>query len=167
VAPARAAALLGLASAAGIAGRLAVASVPGRVALPAYRGALLALTSCALLWSLAPAAPLLLTVFAIAFGVASGCWSALAPSVLAEAHPDRLASVIGAVYTSAAVGGALGPVATSVLVRRAPLAAIGILLGIAFLAAHRALQPLRVPRPTRRSVVPAGGAAAEEEPACT
>jgi MFS family permease len=164
---ARAAALLGLVSAAGIVGRLAVASVPGAVALTAYRAALLGVAACASLWLLAPAAPTLLTVFAVAFGVASGCWSALAPLVLAEVHAEWLASVLGAVYTSAAVGGAFGPVAASLLLRRAPLAAVGVLLGIALLAAHGVLRPpSRDRRQMRRPDDPAGRPPVAEEPAC-
>jgi MFS family permease len=163
---ARAAALLGLASAAGIVGRLVVAGVPGAMALTAYRAAILGVAACALLWSLAPAAPTLLTAFAIAFGVTSGCWSALAPLVLAEVHAERLASVLGAVYTSAAVGGALGPVVASLLLRQAPLATVGVLLGIALLVAHSVLRaPSRARRPLRLDD-PAGRPPAAEEPAC-
>jgi MFS family permease len=157
--PARAAALLGLTSAAGIVSRLAVALVPEGAAFAAWRTTLLGLAGTALLWILAPAAPALLVVFALAFGLAAGLWSALAPLVIAEVHAERLASIIGVIYTSVAIGGAVGPIVASVVLRSAPLSALGVLLGIALLAAHGVLSP------SPQAVVPPAAPFASRPPA--
>jgi MFS family permease len=139
--PARAASLLGIAGAAGIVSRLAVAAIPDHATFAAYRASLVAQCATASLWLAAPIAPLLLTVFAVAFGLATGLWSALAPLVVARSHADRLASILGALFTAVAIGGTLGPVTASALLRVAPPASVGLLLGLSLLAAHHVLRP--------------------------
>lgn len=93
-------------------------------------------------WILAPTAPLLLTVFAITFGLAAGLWSALAPLVVAETHPEQLASILGLLFTAPAVGGALGPLLGGVLIGVTPGSTLGLLIAACFLTAHRILLPL-------------------------
>lgn len=93
--PTQAARLLGTLGAVGIIGRLIVAVIPAPSAFRAYRASQLALATSAVAWILAPAAPGHLTAFAILFGLAAGLWSALAPLVVAESHPDELTSILG------------------------------------------------------------------------
>jgi MFS family permease len=138
---ARAASLLGITGAAGIVSRLALVVIPSHAAVRAYRATLLVQCATASLWVAAPVAPALLTVFAVLFGLATGLWSALAPLVLAESHGDRLAPILGALLTAVAIGGTLGPIVASATLRVAPPAALGLLLGVVLLVAHRVLLP--------------------------
>jgi MFS family permease len=108
--PEHAAGLLGLSGAVGVASRLVVSAVPPSLAFRTYRGSQLGLAASALAWIAAPWRTAYLVVFVVSFGLAAGLWAALAPLVVAHAYPQRLASVLGVLYTSPAIGGALGPV---------------------------------------------------------
>lgn len=143
--PTRAAALLGATGAIGIVSRLATSVVPARSAFRTYRVTQLVVAASGLAWVLAPGDPRLLYVFVGVFGLGSGLWAALAPLVVAEAHPERLASLLGVLYTSPALGGAIGPLLAGVLLRCAPLAAVGSLLTVCLLLAHGVLRPLSKP----------------------
>ena len=140
--PTQAAALLGTVGSVGIISRLVVATIPAASAYRAYRGSQLALAASAAAWILAPTAAVLLTVFAIAFGLAAGLWSALAPLVVAETYPEQLGSILGLLFTAPAVGGALGPLLGGMLIAVAPGSALGLLIAACFLAAYRILLPL-------------------------
>jgi MFS family permease len=140
--PTQAAGLLGALGAVGIISRLLVAVIPAAAAYRAYRATQLALAASAAAWVFAPAAPSLLTAFAIVFGLAAGLWSALAPLVVAETYPEQLASILGLLFTAPAIGGALGPLLGGLLLAVAPGAALGGLVAVCFVAAHRVLLPL-------------------------
>jgi MFS family permease len=140
--PTQAAGLLGALGAVGIVSRLLVAVIPAASAYRAYRASQLVLAASTAAWILAPAAPPLLSVFAVVFGLAAGLWSALAPLVVAETYPEQLATILGLLFTAPAIGGALGPVVGGLLLAVAPGAALGPLVAASFLAAHRVLLPL-------------------------
>jgi MFS family permease len=140
--PVQAAGLLGTVGAVGIISRLLVALIPAPSAFHAYRASQLALAASAAAWILAPAAPVLLTAFAIAFGLAAGLWSALAPVVVAVSYPDQLASILGLLFTAPAIGGALGPILGGLVLGVAPASTLGFLVAACFLTAHGILRPL-------------------------
>lgn len=153
--PTQAAGLLGTVGSVGILSRLLVATIPAASAYRAYRTSQLALAVSAGAWILAPATPLLLTVFAIAFGFAAGLWSALAPLVVAETYPDHLPSILGLLFTAPAIGGALGPLLGGLLIAAVPASALGLLIAVCFVTAHGILRPLsddREPDAARRMV---------------
>jgi MFS family permease len=143
--PTQAAGLLGALGAVGIISRLLVAVIPAASAFRAYRSSQLVLAASTAAWILAPAAPSLLTWFAIVFGLAAGLWSALAPLVVAETYPEQLASILGLLFTAPAIGGALGPLLGGLLLAVAPGATLGSLVAVCFLTAHRVLLPLSRP----------------------
>jgi MFS family permease len=134
--------LLGLTGAVSIASRLAVGAVPAAHAYRVYRGSQVVLGAAGVLWWSASHRGGALLAFVVIYGLAAGAWSALAPLVVAEAHADRLASVLGVLYTSPGIGGALGPLAVTALLRVGPMAAVGFFLTVCFLAAVRVLRPL-------------------------
>jgi MFS family permease len=136
------AALLGLASAVGIASRLAVSAIPPSAAFRAYRATQVAMAASALAWLAAPLRPWLLVAFALVFGLASGAWSALAPLVVAQAHPHGLASLLGLLYTSPAFGGALGPLLLAAWLTLVPAAHAAWFLAACLVAAAMVLRPL-------------------------
>jgi MFS family permease len=140
--PTQAAGLLGALGAVGIISRLLVAVIPAASAYRAYRASQLVLAASTAAWVLAPAAPSLLTAFAIVFGLAAGLWAALAPLVVAETYPEQLASILGLLFTAPAIGGALGPLLGGLLLAVAPGAALGSLVAVCFFTAHRVLLPL-------------------------
>ncbi|WP_052668582.1 MFS transporter [Nitriliruptor alkaliphilus] len=119
--PAHAGFLLGLTGAVGVASRLFVSTIPVVRAFGAYRASQVALAVSAGGWLLAPDRHAWLLVYVAVFGLASGLWSALAPLVVAEARPQHLASVLGVLYTSPAIGGATGPVVVGWLSRAGTL----------------------------------------------
>jgi MFS family permease len=139
---AAAASLLGLTGAVSIASRLAVGVVPAAHVYRVYRGSQVVLGATGVLWWAAVHRDGALLAFVVLYGLAAGAWSALAPLVVAEAHADRLASVLGVLYTSPGIGGALGPLAVTALLRVGPMAAVGFFLAVCFLAAVRVLRPL-------------------------
>jgi MFS family permease len=141
--PTLAARLLATVGAVGIIGRLCVGVIPARSSFRAYRASQLGLAMSAVAWILAPRAPVLLTAFAILFGLAAGLWSALVPLVVAESHPDQLTPILGVLYTAPAVGGVLGPLSGGVLLTVAPAGTLGLLIASCFLTAHAILLPLR------------------------
>jgi MFS family permease len=136
------AALLGLTSAVGIASRLAVSAIPTSAAFRAYRATQLVMAVSALAWLAAPLHAGMLVAFALLFGLASGAWSALAPLVVAQAHPDGLASLLGLLYTSPAFGGALGPLVLAAWLALVPAAHAAWFLAACFVSAAMVLRPL-------------------------
>jgi MFS family permease len=143
--PTQAARLLGTVGAVGIISRLLVAAIPAPASYRAYRASQLALAASAAAWILAPVAPALLAGYAIVFGLAAGLWSALAPLVVAERHPDQLTSVLSLLYTAPAIGGALGALLGGLLHTVAPGASLGLLIAACFLTARAILLPLGGP----------------------
>jgi hypothetical protein len=157
-----AAGLLGLSGAVGIASRLLVSAVPPSLVFRIYRGSQLGLAASALAWVAAPWRTAYLVVFVVGFGLAAGLWAALAPLVVAHAYPQRLASVLGVLYTSPAIGGGLGPVLVGAWSATVPTRQVAWFLAGCLSVAAGVLRPLS-PQPGRRIRV---SSTALPSPAC-
>lgn len=110
--PARSAAVLvGLVGASSVVGRLGLGGLGVRfdsLALLRFSFALMSLSY--LLWLFAGSSFLALLLFAITFGIGYGGYIALMPATMATIFgPVGLGRTLGLLYTSAAVGGLLGP----------------------------------------------------------
>jgi MFS family permease len=160
--PEHAAGLLGLSGAVGIVSRLLVSAIPPALAFRAYRGSQLGLAASALAWIAAPWRSAYLLVFVVSFGLAAGLWAALAPLVVAHAFPQRLASVLGVLYTSPAIGGALGPVLVGAWSATVATPQVAWFLAGCLTLAAGVLQPLS-PQPAHPIRVPP---AAPPSPVC-
>jgi len=106
----RASVLLGVLGGASIAGRLGVGVVARRVeVLTMYRGSLGAIGLALLLWLSADGHMPALWMFAVAYGMAYGCWVALLPAVSAQLFGlERLGVTLGVLFTSGAIGALVG-----------------------------------------------------------
>jgi predicted MFS family arabinose efflux permease len=161
--PERAAALLAATGAIGVLTRLGVGALPARRAFHAYRVTSLALVVAGVAWIAAPAGAGWLVVFVVSFGALAGSWAALAPLVVADAHQEGLATILGVLYTAPALGGLAGSVLVGALLRGAPLATIGVLIAVGFGGAAAVLRPLTSTDPDAAAsgaVVPVAGGAA-------
>jgi MFS family permease len=121
--------LLGALGGASIAGRLGVGLVSRRVdVLALYRASLAAIAAALLLWLSADGQMVALWAFAVAYGVAYGCWVALLPAVSAQMFGlERLGVTLGVLFTSGAVGALVGvPAAGAVIDAGGYETAIGI-----------------------------------------
>jgi MFS family permease len=107
---------------------LAVAGLVSRLVLPAllvtrwsahqvYLASHLVLAVSYLAWAASAVTTVSLFVFVVGFGLTFGVWTTVAPTVVAEACPDRLGSVLGVLYSAPAVGGPLGAVVAGLLWR--------------------------------------------------
>jgi MFS family permease len=112
-----AAALVGMIGAASIVGRLALGALAGRIGvLRTYQGCFVLMAASFVLWLGAPSYPRLV-VFALLLGVGYGGFVALGPPLVAEVFGVQgLGALLGVLYTSAAVGSALGPPLAGVLI---------------------------------------------------
>ncbi len=110
-----AAALVGVIGAASIVGRLALGALAGRVGVVrTYQACYLLMAASFALWlsdlRLGEPSYARLVVFAALLGVGYGGFVALGPPLVAEAFGlEGLGSLLGVLYTSAAVGSAVGP----------------------------------------------------------
>ncbi len=113
--------------AAGLVGAIGTASVVGRLALGAlaaplgllrvFRGCFIAIALSFVLWWAAGASYPVLLAFAVVLGVGYGGYVALAPAVVAARFGvERLGALLGVLYTSAAVGSAVGPPAAGAVI---------------------------------------------------
>jgi hypothetical protein len=93
---------------------------------------------------------------------AAGLGAALAPLVVAHAYPQRLASVLGVLYTSPAIGGGLGPVLVGAWSATVPTRQVAWFLAGCLSVAAGVLRPLS-PQPGRRIRV---SSTALPSPAC-
>ena len=105
-----AAALVGIVGGASIVGRLGLGFVAERMGrVRVYRACFFVMAASFGLWLLADGYPALVS-FAVIFGVGYGGFIALSPAVVAELFgPTGMGSVVGTLYTSAAIGGLFGP----------------------------------------------------------
>ncbi len=140
-------------SAAGLVGIIGAASVGGRLGLGILGGALgtvrvyqmtiFCLGLSFFVWLVAGGSYAFLVVFAVLMGTAYGGFISLAPAVAAEKFgPAGLGGLLGALYTSAAVGGLLGPPIAGMIIDSAgyrPTIALAMVMG---LLAFAALLPL-------------------------
>ncbi len=106
-----AAALVGFIGGASIVGRLLLGVIAPRFGLTrVYRSCFAVMSMSFAIWLVAGDRYWLLVVFTVVLGVAYGGFIALSPAVAAEAFgPRGLGGLLGALYTSAAIGGLLGP----------------------------------------------------------
>lgn len=106
-----AAVLLGLIGLSSVVGRLGLGALASRFAsIRLYQMSIAALGLSFLLWITAGASYPMLTLFAVCMGVSYGGFIALAPAVAAEIFgPVGLGGLLGALYTSAGLGGLVGP----------------------------------------------------------
>ncbi len=106
-----AAALVGFIGGASIVGRLLLGVIAPRFGLTrVYRSCFAVMSIGFGIWLVADDRYWLLVVFTVVLGVAYGGFIALSPAVAAEAFgPRGLGGLLGALYTSAAIGGLLGP----------------------------------------------------------
>ena len=131
--------------AAGLIGAIGTASVIGRLALGAlavplgllrvFRGCFLAIALSFVLWWVAGGSYPVLLAFALVLGVGYGGYVALAPAVVAARFGvERLGALLGVLYTSAAVGSAVGPPAAGAIIDAGgygPAIAASLAIGLA------------------------------------
>ena len=112
-----AAALVGVIGAASIVGRLALGALAGRAGvLRTYQACFVLMAGSFALWLGAPSYARLV-VFAVLLGVGYGGFVALGPPLVAEVFGlQGLGSLLGVLYTSAALGSAVGPPLAGVLI---------------------------------------------------
>jgi predicted MFS family arabinose efflux permease len=137
--PVLAAGLIGAIGTASVAGRLALGAVAGALGLlRVFRGCFLAMALSFLLWWVAGESYAVLLLFAGVLGVGYGGYVALAPAVVAERFGvERLGALLGVLYTSAAIGSAVGPPAAGAVIDAGgytPAIAASLALGLASFA---------------------------------
>ena len=146
-----AATLVGLIGAASIVGRLALGAAAARLGvLRTYQGCFAVMAGSFLLWLGSPGYPRL-ALFALLLGVGYGGFVALGPPLMAELFGVRgLGGLLGVLYTSAALGSAVGPPAAAALVEASGgyLSVILVALGVGAVATAIVLRV----RPTRVAV---------------
>jgi MFS family permease len=120
VGPIAAAALVGFIGAASIVGRLALGAVAVRTGtLRTYQGCFALMAGSFLLWAGSPGYPRLVA-FAVLLGVGYGGFVALGPPLVAELFGAQgLGGLLGVLYTSAALGSAVGPPVAGALISSA------------------------------------------------
>lgn len=142
--PVLAAGLIGAIGSASIVGRLALGALAGIVGLlRIYQGCFLAMGLSFGLWWVAGSSYAVMLIFAITLGVGYGGFVALGPAVVAARFGvERLGSLLGVLYTAAAVGSAVGPPAAGAAIDAfgyVPAIAGSLVMG---LASFCALLPL-------------------------
>ena len=112
-----AAALVGVIGAASVAGRLALGALAGRAGvLRTYQGCFLLMAGSFGLW-LGDPSYARLVLFAVLLGIGYGGFVALGPPLVAEVFGVQgLGALLGVLYTSAAVGSAVGPPLAGLLI---------------------------------------------------
>jgi MFS family permease len=112
-----AATLVGVIGAASVVGRLALGAAAARTGvLRTYQACFALMAGSFLLWLGAPGYPRLV-VFAVLLGIGYGGFVALSPALVASLFGVRgLGGLLGVLYTSAAVGSALGPPAAGAVI---------------------------------------------------
>lgn len=113
-----AASLVGIIGAASVVGRLGLGIAGGRIGtVVVYKACFLAIALSFALWFASGSSFAVLVVFTLVMGTAYGGFITLSPAVAAEKFgPVGLGGVIGAIYSSAAIGGLLGPPGAGLLI---------------------------------------------------
>jgi predicted MFS family arabinose efflux permease len=111
VAAGPAAALVGLIGASSIAGRLGLGALGAKVGpVRLMQFSFLVMTLSYLIWVVAGASYAVLVLFAVVLGVGYGGFIALSPAAVAILFgTNGMATILGATYTGAGVGGLFGP----------------------------------------------------------
>ncbi|MEM9036598.1 MAG: MFS transporter [Actinomycetota bacterium] len=115
-----AAALVGVIGASSVVGRLGLGALAGRLGeLRLYRMTVFVMAVSHLIWLVAGASHAALIAYAVVLGVGYGGFIAISPAVVAQRFGmEGIGGVLGAVYTSAGIGGLLGPPIAGVLIDR-------------------------------------------------
>lgn len=146
---AQAVAILGLIGLGSTAGRFIVGGFADRLGRRRALIAMLGGIGCAYLAWLAAAGAVMLSVFALIFGVCYGAYVALSPALLADYFTGpKLSSVIGIQYTAAGLGSILGPVLAGYLFDITGRYTLALVVGIGCSAVACALVA-RMPEPVR------------------
>jgi MFS family permease len=148
-----AATLVGIIGASSIIGRLGIGALGTRWGTTALmQGSFAVMTMSYLLWLFADGTYLVLVAFAVVMGVGYGGFIALSPAVVATLFGTvGMATILGAVYTSAGLGGLIGPPIAGEIIDRVSYPA-GIIFALvmtglgtmALLALPRAARPTPV-----------------------
>ena len=111
VAPALAAALIGISGATSVVARLACGALGHRVdPMRLCRAAFVGMTAALGIWWMSDGSPAVLVISAVAHGVGWAVWVTATPSVLADWYGvENLGGVIGIYYTGLGVGALAGP----------------------------------------------------------
>lgn len=143
--------LIGIIGATSVVGRLALGAIAAKADLMRlYQLCVAALGASYVIWIVAGSNYTVLVIFAICMGTAYGGWIALSPAVIAHLFgPVGLGGVLGALYTSAGIGGLIGPPVIGVLIDAAnyetaiggAIAFSGVSL-VLLMAASRASAPI-------------------------
>ena len=149
--------LIGIIGASSVLGRLTLGAIGARVdLLRLYQSCVAALGASYIIWIFAGANYAVLVVFAVCMGTAYGGWIALSPAVTASLFgPIGLGGVLGALYTSAGIGGLVGPPLIGVMIDATSYqAAVGLAIALSGVSltlltvACRAPAPQITPDPT-------------------
>lgn len=148
-----AATLVGIIGASSIIGRLGIGALGTRWGTTALMQASFAvMTVSYLLWLFADGTYLLLVAFAVVMGVGYGGFIALSPAVVATLFGTvGMATILGAVYTSAGLGGLIGPPIAGEIIDRVSYPA-GIIFALV-MTGLGTLSLLALPRTARRTPV--------------
>jgi MFS family permease len=142
--------LIGIIGATSIVGRLALGAIATKFDLMRlYQICVAVLGASYVIWMAAGDNYAVLVVFALCMGTAYGGWIALSPAVTAYLFgPLGLGGVLGALYTSAGIGGLVGPPVIGILIDAANYkTAIGVAIAFSgvslalLMAASRASAP--------------------------
>ena len=118
---ARAAAIVGVIGASSIVGRLGLGALGGRIGpIRLMQVAFAVMTGSYAIWLVAGGNYSILITFAIVLGVGYGGFIALSPAAVALMFgTNGMATVLGATYTGAGIGGLIGPPLAGVIIDRA------------------------------------------------
>jgi MFS family permease len=146
-----AAALIGVIGAASVIGRLGLGMLGGKLGtVRVYQATIFCLGLSYLIWFVAGDSYPALVAFAIVMGTSYGGFISLAPAVAAEKFGTAgLGGVLGALYTSAAIGGLMGPPTAGVLIDAFGYRPTIVVAMVVALLAFAALLPL-----SRQRIVP-------------
>jgi MFS family permease len=142
--------LIGIIGATSVVGRLALGAIATKFDLMRlYQICVAVLGASYVIWMAAGDNYAVLVVFALCMGTAYGGWIALSPAVTAYLFgPLGLGGVLGALYTSAGIGGLVGPPVIGILIDAANYkTAIGVAIAFSgvslalLMAASRASAP--------------------------
>jgi MFS family permease len=144
-----AATLVGVIGAASIVGRLALGAAAARTGvLRTYQACFAVMAGSFLLWLGTPGYPRLV-VFAALLGIGYGGFVALGPALVAELFGVRgLGGLLGVLYTSAALGSAIGPPAAGAVIgatgQYLPVVVAALVLGSLSTAVALSVRPAPV-----------------------
>jgi len=138
VEPGRAALLVGLIGAASIVGRLGLGALGARLgAIRLLQGSFVTMAGSCLIWMASDGHYGLLVLYTVVMGIGYGGFIALSPAVVAELFgTDGMATILGATYTAAGIGGLIGPPVAGAIIDRSGFGAgIGFALVMTLVAA--------------------------------